>query len=372
MTDTVTDAGTDTGTMDLTERLLGQLLAGTELFSVHLGIQLGLYRVLHEHPGATDAVLAERAGIDRRYAREWLEQQAAAGYLQCTSLAERTFRLPDGAADVLLDPAHPASGVGLVTVFAGVAQALPALAEAYRTGGGVPYAAYGSFTRDGIAAMNLPGFRHSLAQEWLPALPDVVERLTKAPARVMDLGCGAGASTLALAEAFPRAAVTGVDLDEESIADARRAAAAALADRVTFLRQDAAAAEGDYALVTIFEALHDMGDPVGVLRTVRGCSRPVVCCSSRTRRSPTSSPRRPMRSSGCSTPSACCTACRRRWPSIRWRRPGPRCGRRRWPGGRRRPDSPARCCRSSTTSGASTGCPFWTESSVDGRWIRVA
>ncbi|MFC5008451.1 class I SAM-dependent methyltransferase [Dactylosporangium cerinum] len=275
MTDTVTDAGTDTGTMDLTERLLGQLLAGTELFSVHLGIQLGLYRVLHEHPGATDAVLAERAGIDRRYAREWLEQQAAAGYLQCTSLAERTFRLPDGAADVLLDPAHPASGVGLVTVFAGVAQALPALAEAYRTGGGVPYAAYGSFTRDGIAAMNLPGFRHSLAQEWLPALPDVVERLTKAPARVMDLGCGAGASTLALAEAFPRAAVTGVDLDEESIADARRAAAAAgLADRVTFLRQDAAAAEGDYALVTIFEALHDMGDPVGVLRTVRGLLAP--------------------------------------------------------------------------------------------------
>ncbi|GAA3244949.1 class I SAM-dependent methyltransferase [Dactylosporangium siamense] len=264
-----------TETANLTERLLGQLLAGTELFSVHLGIQLGLYQVLHEHPDATDAVLAERAGIDRRYAREWLEQQAAAGYVLCTSLADRTFRLPDGAADVLLDPAHPASGVGMVTVFAGVAQAVPALAEAYRTGGGVPYAAYGSFTRDGIAAMNLPGFRHCLAQEWLPALPDVVERLTKAPARVMDLGCGAGASTLAIAAAFPRAAVTGVDLDEESIADARRAAAAAgLADRVTFLRQDAAATEGDYALVTIFEALHDMGDPVGVLRTVRGLLAP--------------------------------------------------------------------------------------------------
>jgi SAM-dependent methyltransferase len=266
---------TDTATMDLTERLLGQLLAGTELFSVHLGIQLGLYQVLHEHPDATDAVLAKAAGIDGRYAREWLEQQAAAGYVLCTSLADRTFRLPDGAADVLLDPAHPASGVGMVTVFAGVAQAVPALAEAYRTGGGVPYAAYGAFTRDGIAAMNLPGFRHSLAQEWLPALPDVVDRLTKAPARVMDLGCGAGASTLALAAAFPRAAVTGIDLDEDSIADARRAAAAAgLADRVTFLRQDAAAVEGDYALVTLFEALHDMGDPVGVLRTVRGLLAP--------------------------------------------------------------------------------------------------
>jgi SAM-dependent methyltransferase len=266
---------TDTEPMNLTERLLAQLLAGTELFSVHLGIQLGLYQVLHEHPGATAAVLAERAGIAQRYAREWLEQQAAAGYVECTSLAQRTFRLPDGAADVLLDPAHPASGVGLVTVFAGVAQAVPALAEAYRTGGGVPYAAFGSYTRDGIAAMNLPGFRHDLARQWLPALPDVVERLTKAPGRVLDLGCGVGASTLALAAAFPRAAVTGIDLDEDSIAGARRAAAAAgLADRVTFLRQDAAAAAGDYALVTIFEALHDMGDPVGVLRTVRGLLAP--------------------------------------------------------------------------------------------------
>ncbi|GAA1514843.1 class I SAM-dependent methyltransferase [Dactylosporangium maewongense] len=267
---------TDTESPNLTERLLAQLLAGTELFSVHLGIQLGLYQVLHEHPGATDAVLAKQAGIAERYAREWLEQQAAAGYLECTSLADRTFRLPDGAADVLLDPAHPASGVGLVTVFAGVAQAVPALAEAYRTGDGVPYADYGPFTRDGIAAMNLPGFRHSLAQEWLPALPDVVQRLAQAPAAgVLDLGCGAGASTLALAEAFPRAAVTGIDLDEASIAAARRVAAdAGLADRVSFLRQDATAAAGDYALVTIFEALHDMGDPAGVLRTVRGLLAP--------------------------------------------------------------------------------------------------
>ncbi|MDG6104270.1 methyltransferase domain-containing protein [Dactylosporangium aurantiacum] len=267
---------TDTENLTLTERLLGQLLAGAELFSVHLGVQLGLYRVLHEHPDATDAVLAKEAGIAERYAREWLEQQAAAGYVECTSLARRTFRLPDGAADVLLDPAHPDSGVGMVTVFAGLAHALPAVTAAYRTGGGVPYADFGAYTRDGIAAMNLPGFRHALAREWLPALPDVVERLSAVPgARVLDLGCGAGASTLALAGAFPRATVTGIDLDDASIAGARHAAAGAgLADRVTFLRQDAADAAGDYALVTIFEALHDMGDPVGVLRTARGLLAP--------------------------------------------------------------------------------------------------
>jgi hypothetical protein len=176
-----------------------------ELANVELGLRLGLYEAMAGAGAMTSAELATKAGIAERYAREWLEQQAAAGYVQCTSLAERTFRLPDGAADVLLDPAHPASGVGLVTVFAGVAQAVPALTEAYRTGGGVPYAEYGAFTRAGIAAMNLPGFRHALAQEWLPALPDVVERLTTAPARVLDLGCGAGASpTSAAARARAR------------------------------------------------------------------------------------------------------------------------------------------------------------------------
>ncbi|HTJ36880.1 MAG TPA: class I SAM-dependent methyltransferase [Dactylosporangium sp.] len=257
---------------DLTTRLLGQLTAGLELFTVHVGLQLGLYRVLHERPGATEADLARAAGIAPRYAREWLEQQTAAGYVVCDGPDGRRFRLPEGAADVLLDPAHPASGVGMVTVFAGVAQAVPELAAAYRSGGGVPYAAYGPLTRDGIAAMNLPGFRHALVDEWLPALPDVVERLrTAAAPRILDLGCGAGASALAMAAGFPRAAVLGVDLDEASVAAARSAAAqAGLADRVTFVHADAGAADdGPFDLITIFEALHDMGDPVGALRAAR-------------------------------------------------------------------------------------------------------
>jgi SAM-dependent methyltransferase len=266
---------------DLTERLQAQLTAGLELFTVHLGVELGLYRALEDHPGGTEARLARAAGIAPRYAREWLEQQTAAGYVRCDDPARepaaRTYRLPDGAAEVLLDPGHPASAAGLVSVFAGVAQAVPALAAAYRSGGGVPYAAYGPLTRDGIAAMNLPGFRHELVRDWLPALPDVVERLRTAPApRILDLGCGAGASSLALAEGFPRAAVTGVDLDEGSVAAARaEAARAGLAGRVTFVLGDAAGAgDGPFDLVTIFEALHDMGDPVGVLRAVRGLLGP--------------------------------------------------------------------------------------------------
>jgi SAM-dependent methyltransferase len=150
---------------------------------------------------------------------------------------------------------------------------LPQLLEAYRTGGGVPYAAYGQEMRRGIAALNRPMFLHELASTWLPAVPDIDRRLRAAPpARVLDLGCGLGASSVALARAYPRAQVLGIDLDEASVTEARALAAeAGVAERATFVVADAArvAAEGPFDLVTIFEVLHDMGDPVGALRTAR-------------------------------------------------------------------------------------------------------
>jgi SAM-dependent methyltransferase len=251
----------------LSERLLGALIGAAELFTVELGRDLGLYAALRDRP-LSAGELAKTAGIDERYAREWLEQQAAAGFL---TVAGDDFALADGVAAVLLDEGGPdflgtagefAVGLGLLT---------PRVIEAFRTGEGVPYADYGRHIRHGIAAFNRPMFAHLLTTEWLPAVPEIDQRLRATPgARVLDLGCGTGYSSVAMALAYPTITVRGVDLDEASIAEARAAAAAAgVADRVSFTLADAATVDGGYDLVTIFEALHDMGDPVGVLHNAR-------------------------------------------------------------------------------------------------------
>jgi SAM-dependent methyltransferase len=261
----------------LAERLVDGVTGAMETLGVYLGVELGLYRALADLGGATEAQLAERAGVAPRYAREWLEQQAVAGYLACDDAtlpaAERHYRLPEGHAEVLVDADSPYHAAPLALALAGIAGVLPQLVRAYRSGGGVPYVDYGRPLRDGIAAANRPMFLHELATAWLPAVPDVDQRLRSAPpARVLDLGCGLGASSVALARAYPRATVLGVDLDTASVAHARAAAAeAGVADRVSFVVGDAArpAQAASFDLITVFEALHDMGDPVGALRTAR-------------------------------------------------------------------------------------------------------
>jgi SAM-dependent methyltransferase len=266
----------------LAERLIDDVTGALETLGVYLGLELGLYRALADLGTATQAELAATAGIAPRYAREWLEQQATAGYLACDDpgrpAEQRRYRLPAGHAEVLLDADSPSHAAPLAGMLASVARVLPQLLEAYRTGDGVPYAAYGQQMRRGIAAVNRPLFLHELASSWLPALPDLDRRLRSAPpARVLDLGCGLGASSIALARAYPRAQVLGVDLDQASVAEARTAAAqAGVADRVTFVSGDAAqaAAKGPFELATVFEALHDMGDPVGALRAARALLAP--------------------------------------------------------------------------------------------------
>ncbi len=261
----------------LAQRLVDDVTRALETLSVYLGLELGLYQALADLGTAAQAELAATAGIAPRYAHEWLEQQAAAGYLACDDprrpAEQRRYRLPAGHAEVLLDADSLYHAAPVAAMLAGVARVLPQLLEAYRTGDGVPYAAYGPQMRRGIAAANRPMFLHQLASTWLPAVRDIDRRLRAAPpARVLDLGCGLGASAVALARAYPRAQVLGVDLDQASLTQARaQAAEAGVADRVTFAVGDAAqvAAEGPFDLVTVFEALHDIGDPVGALRTAR-------------------------------------------------------------------------------------------------------
>jgi hypothetical protein len=242
---------------ELAERLLAGAVTTMEMLSIQLGARLGLYQALAG--GATDARgLAGRAGIHPRYAREWLEQQAVAGLLRAEpgdrDPYARTFTLPGGHRETLLDADSPYYMGALPGFLASFASVLPEVAGAFRGGGGVAYGAYGEATRHGIAGLNRPMFRAQLAG-WIAAMPDVQKRLTGGPARVLDLGCGTGASSVAIAQAYPHATVTGVDLDEASVREARRhAAQEGLTARVAFQRSDAAAltGAGDYG----FSVLH--------------------------------------------------------------------------------------------------------------------
>lgn len=267
----------------LAERLFGDLLGAIELLTVELGRRLDLYRHLDERGALTAAELAEAAGITERYAREWLEQQSAAGILDVAApgdAATRRYALPDAHRPVLVDAEHPLHLTGAGMALEGIGSAFAAVVRAYREGGGVPYEDYGAGIRGGIAAMNRPGFTHDLAG-WLQALPDVAAMLADGGA-VLDAGCGAGWSTIALARALPASTIVGVDLDEASIEEARvNAAAAGVADRITFLAANAADADlvrqhsaGGYELVTVFEALHDMGEPVRALEGFRAVMAP--------------------------------------------------------------------------------------------------
>ena len=261
----------------LVERLFGAALGALELFSVYLGSELGLSRALGAHGPLTCDELARRAGIAPRYAREWLEQQAVAGLLDVDDTGApadaRRYALAADQARVLADPEDAAHVAPFAHMLAGIGGVLPSVAAAYRTGGGVPYEAYGRAFRHGQGHINRPAFTHELPGEWLAALPDLVAQLQAAERpRIADVGCGQGWSTIAVARALPHAHVDGIDLDPASVADAtRHAEEAGVAERVRFLHAEASAlaAHGAYDLVLILEALHDMADPVGALRAAR-------------------------------------------------------------------------------------------------------
>ena len=260
----------------LVERLFGAVIGAFDLCGVYIGDRLGLYRVLAAHPSLSPGELAREAGIHERYAREWLEQQAASGILDVVDPdgnAEQKFALPAGHDEALLDRESLNYVAPFGQLLVACLRPIDALLAAYRTGDGVPYGDYGADLHEGQAAFTRPMFVKLLAQEWLPSLPDINARLlADPPARVADLACGGGISTIAIARGYPNVRVDGIDLDEPSIELAQRhLAGSGVEDRVTFIVRDAAdaALEGRYDLVTIFEALHDMSYPVDVLRAAR-------------------------------------------------------------------------------------------------------
>ncbi|WP_068278706.1 class I SAM-dependent methyltransferase [Aldersonia kunmingensis] len=269
----------------LAERLFGALLGGMELLTIETGRRLGLYRTLAEMGALNSAELATAAGIAERYAREWLEQQAAAGLLAVhgpmdADAPARRYALPQAYIPVLLDGEDLSHMMGAAPMLTGCALAVPALVDAYRAGSGVPYEAYGEELRHGIGSFNRPGFAKMIG-EWIDAMPDVSARL-RSGAVVLDAGCGTGWSSIALAEAFPDIEVHGIDLDATSVAEATALATErGLGDRVHFSVGNAAESH-DHArehgisadLAFVFEALHDMGNPVGALASIRSALTP--------------------------------------------------------------------------------------------------
>lgn len=262
---------------ELVERLFGASLGAIDILTVYLGEHLGLYQALSDGGPLTSLELAAKTGTHERYAREWLEQQAIIGIVEVddadTVPKSRRYGLPPGHAEVLLDRDSLAYLGPLARFIPAIGKAMPKIMDAFRTGGGVPYAAYGADAREAQAALNRPAFINLLGEEWLPAIPDVHERLqADPPARVADIACGAGWSSIAIARAYPKVRVDGYDNDEASVQMARAYAAGAnLEDRVSFHVRDAAEQtfSGNYDLVTIFEAIHDMSRPVEVLMTAR-------------------------------------------------------------------------------------------------------
>ena len=266
------------------ERLLAASMSTYETFSTYVGLTLGWFAALAEGGPATSAELAARTGTQERYCREFCEFQASLGTLTADDATDhrvRGFTLPAGPAEVLLDE-QSLNYLGPLTRMAAAAgRRIDDLLTAYRDGGGVSWDAFGDDARESQAALNRPWFTQRLA----PALAEVPELhavLGRPGARILDVGCGGGWSTLALARAYPEATVVGVDIDPPSIETARTAAeAAGLTDRVQFVLAEGEAlpASEAYDAAFAFECLHDMPRPVEVLAAIRSAVRaggPVV------------------------------------------------------------------------------------------------
>jgi 2-polyprenyl-3-methyl-5-hydroxy-6-metoxy-1,4-benzoquinol methylase len=241
---------------------------------VVMGDKLGLYRALAGAGGLTPAELAERTGTAERYVREWLNAQAAGGFVAYDADSGR-YSLPPEQTVALTDSDSPAYLPGLFQTAIGSVIDSPAITEQARNGEGFGWHEHVHDVHDGCERFFRPGYNAHLIAEWLPALDGVVGKLERG-ALVADVGCGHGASTILMAQAFPNSTFVGSDYHKGSIETARtRAEEAGVADRVAFQIAPAAAYSGtDYDLVTMFDCLHDMGDPVGAARHVRSTLKP--------------------------------------------------------------------------------------------------
>jgi len=243
-------------------RMVGDLGAVATGALVLLGDRLGLFKAMRTGGKLTAADLAARTGTHERYVREWLSAQAAAGYVEYDSASDQ-FHLTPEQATVFADEASPAFMAGAFEVFSSLWIDEPKVSEAFRTGKGVGWHDHSACLFRGTERFCRPGYNANLVKSWLPALDGVVEKLERG-AQVADVGCGHGASTVIMAQAFPRSQFTGFDYHAPSIERAREAAReTGVTGNTRFEVAPAKSYPGTYDLVTFFDCLHDMGDPVG-------------------------------------------------------------------------------------------------------------
>jgi SAM-dependent methyltransferase len=242
--------------------------------TVVVGDQLGLYKSIAQGPGTAEE-LARRAHVDARYLREWLGAQAASGYVDYDPASGR-FSLSEEQAFALAEEGSPAFIPGAFQIAVDQFKTIPKMMQAMRTGLGLGWHEHDAALFHGTERFFRPGYAANLVEQWIPALTGVRERL-QAGARVADVGCGHGASTLLMAQAFPASSFVGFDYHAPSIEQARASARQAGLGEER-LRFEVASAQDypgtDYDLVAFFDCLHDMGDPVGAAAHVKGSLRP--------------------------------------------------------------------------------------------------
>ncbi|OBX18814.1 SAM-dependent methyltransferase [Erythrobacter sp. QSSC1-22B] len=247
----------------LVGKMLGDLGGAYSVPTVRIGIRLGLFDSLHSQGPAASAELATRLGLAERYVREWALAQAANGYIDFDPETQR-FSISPEQAMVFAIKDSPFYLEGAFELAAAMIEGEPKVEQGFRTGGGVAWGESAGCLFCAVGAFFRPGYVNSIVQSWLPALEEMVPRL-EAGAKVADVGCGVGFSTLLMAEAFPKSHFIGYDFHTPSIEQANaHAAAHGLSDRVRFEAAPAKEiSEADFDLITMFDCLHDMGDPRG-------------------------------------------------------------------------------------------------------------
>jgi len=250
------------------EKAIGDMGAALTAALVVIGERLGLYRAMAAEGPLTPQVLAQRTSTTERYVREWLNAQAAAGYVNYDAKSGRYF-LTEEQAVALTDDDSPACVIGGFIGMTGAIRAVPKIREAFKGGHGVGWHEHDPDLFEGTERFFRPGYNANLVSTWIPALNGVEEKL-KRGARVADVGCGHGASTIIMAKAFPNSTFTGFDYHDKSVEAAReKARVAGMSNRVSFERFSAKDFPGRYDLVACFDCLHDMGDPVGAASHIR-------------------------------------------------------------------------------------------------------